>query len=221
MVDTYMRNRLALALALATAAAPAGSARGEGWSFVVSGGAALNASATLKVEQSGQPELSHRAQYETRPFKDPFYYALRVARAHGRGQWEVQLLHHKLYLKNTTSEITHFEITHGFNLITIARSFAGSVVNWRAGAGVVFAHTESTVRGEDEHGGGGMLGTGYELAGPAALVGAGGRLALSERLFVVPELQATAAWAKVSVAGGHAVTPNLALHFLLGVGYRF
>ena len=44
---------------------------------------------------------------------------------------------------------------------------------------------------------------------------------LSNRFYLTPELQLSVAWAEVSIAGGSARTSNIAMHFVLGVGFSF
>jgi hypothetical protein len=47
------------------------------------------------------------------------------------------------------------------------------------------------------------------------------RLPLGASFHIFPEAQLSAAWARVPVAGGRASAPNVALHGMVGVGYRF
>lgn len=195
---------------------------GERPSFELFLGAAANLKTKLTIEQCREKDIELTAEYETRPFDDPFYYMLRFNFAREGGGWELQFIHHKIYLTNTTDEVEHFEITHGYNMFTLNRSFPVPLVRLRVGGGIVVAHTESIVRGlRDQGDSGGILGTGYHLTGPAVLAGAGEALALSSRLFVTPEVQVSTAWAKVPVANGRAYAPNVALHGLVGIGYRF
>jgi hypothetical protein len=216
---TVPAARTALALVLLVAAA--GDAVALRLSSVEIGlGAVWNARSTLRVEQTGEPDVEIRADWSTRSFDGPMYYMMRIgARTNGGQRWEIQFVHHKLYLENPTAEVQHFEITHGFNLFTFDR-VGERTITWRAGAGIVVPHTDSTVRGQSSHGGDGIFGTGYRIGGPALLVGAGKEIDLGERWFVVPELQATAGWVRVKVADGDARTSNLALHFLLSLGWR-
>jgi hypothetical protein len=51
--------------------------------------------------------------------------------------------------------------------------------------------------------------------------GAGYSFDISSRFFLTPEIQLTAAWAKVFVAKGHASAPNVAFHAVLGLGFLF
>jgi hypothetical protein len=192
------------------------------WSVEVGGGVVWNARTTLTIEQSGEPDIKISADYETRPFEAPPYYLIRIAHAKDSAAWELQFLHHKLYLKNTTEEIEHFEISHGYNIFTINRAFQSLPVTLRVGAGIVLAHTESKVRGMEYKGNnGGIFGTGYRIAGPVLIVGGSKPLRLSSRWLITPEIQISAAWARVPVAEGDASAPNVAAHFLVGLGYRF
>jgi hypothetical protein len=183
-------------------------------------GTVSNLSTPLTVRQGGEREIDFTARYESRPLSSPLYYTVRLALEDRTGAWELQLVHHKLYLSNPPAEIQHFEITHGYNLLTLNRAFAVRGTTLRVGAGIVLAHTESTVRGL-EGPDGGILDTGYRLTGPSLSLGAGRAFAITDDLDVLAEIQATGARARVPVANGTADAPNVALHFLLGLGYRF
>jgi hypothetical protein len=183
-------------------------------------GGALNASTTLAINQDGEDDIEIDADYATKPFEFPVYYALRLAHLRARGAWELQFIHHKIHLENTTEEVERFEITDGFNILTVNRAFPAGPVDLRVGAGVVIAHADSRIRGLSTSGGG-ILDTGYEVGGPAILAGAGKRFRLSERWIGALETQVTLARARVSVANGEAATTNVAFHIMFGVGYTW
>lgn len=189
-------------------------------SFELFIGTGANIRTPLSIQQKNHPEIELTARYETRPFEDPTYYAMRFSRGDRTGAWELQFIHHKLHLANPPQEIQHFEITHGFNLLSLNRSFSLRHVTLRFGMGIVLAHTESTVRELKHSGSGGIFGTGYLLTGPALLGGLGKRIPLSRRFHMACEAQLTAARAKVPVADGTASAPNVAVHALLGISYR-
>jgi hypothetical protein len=191
------------------------------WSLEIATGVVTNIKTNLTIEQDGEDKIKLKADYETKPFDDPYYYLIRLSRSTESSGWEIQFLHHKLYLKNATDEIQHFEISHGYNIFTLNRAFHSLPITVRVGGGFVLPHTESRIRGKTDSGGGGIFGTGYRITGPALLVGGSKALRLSSRWFINPELQVSAAWAKVPVADGHATAPNIAIHFLIGGGYRF
>jgi len=177
------------------------------------GGTAWSVPTTLAIDQSGEERISFRAHWETRPFEAAPYYAARVALWSQRRGWELQLLHHKIYLTNGPPEVEHFEVSHGWNLITIQRASRGRILDWRLGAGAVVAHAEGRIRGRE-------VGTGdYHLSGAGALVGAGKSFAISRRFFATAEGQVTFSWARVPIEEGHARTANIAFHALFGLGF--
>lgn len=184
------------------------------------GGSSYNLPVPLRVEQTGQPALRITARYDTRGLSRPVYYAVRLALGGEALRWEVELIHQKLHLRNRPPEVQRFEITHGYNLLLLNRVRFLSGWGLRAGAGVVLPHPESVVRGRVLEEDGGLLGWGYHLTGPALQVAATGRLPGRGRLRLRAEAKLTAAYARVPVAGGRAVAPNVALHGLIGLGYR-
>ena len=202
--------------------APAPSSAIEPSSFEFFLGDAWNFNTSLSIAQHEFQNLDLTAEYETRPFEKPLYWVLRFGfNRQGRGAWELQFIHHKIDLSNTTGEIQRFEISHGFNIFTLNRTFEDLPVTFRFGAGLVIAHPESVVRGLSWYDEGGVFDSGYCLTGPAITAGVGKDLPLSSRVFVAVEMQLIAAWASVPVANGKARAPNVALHGMVGLGYRF
>ncbi len=214
-----VRWLLAVLPAVAAAQEPAAGAPRAAWTVHLLGGTAWNAPTRLVIRQAGSADVAMTARYATRAFEPPFYYAVRVGRWGAGGGWDLELLHHKLYLQDLPPEVARFEVTHGYNLLTVQRGWRVQALRVRAGAGVVIAHPTSDVRGRFLQGGGNLAG-GYHLAGPALQGGAGGAWPLGGPFAVLAEARLTAAWAEVPVAGGSATVPNLALHALLGVGWR-
>jgi hypothetical protein len=192
----------------------------RGWSAQVMGGAAWNLRTSLSITQRGAPDLKLTARYDTRALETPPYYAVRIGRWSGRRAWEVELVHHKLYLANAPSEVQRFSISHGYNLATANYAVLRGALVVRAGAGVVITHPESTIRQQALAETGGILGTGYYVSGPTVQLSGERRIALTRRVFVAAEGKLTASYARVPVREGHASVPNVALHALLGIGYR-
>lgn len=118
------------------------------------------------------------------------------------GAWEIQFIHHKLYLTNGLPEIQHFEITHGFNTLTFGRAWTTLPVTIRLGGGLVIAHPESEIRRMS-------LSPGYQLTGPAVFAGVRKRFPLGRRAFLAAEAQFPVARAHVPVRGGEASAPNV------------
>jgi hypothetical protein len=204
-----------LATALAAAAVlPAPAAEAE-WRIEAFTGTAHNFTTPLTVHQDGQPDFRMDARYETRPFTGSPYDSARVGWWRGSSGWELQLLHHKLYLANTSAEVSALEISHGYNMLTLSRALAWRGLTLRGGAGMVVTFPETTVRGRKRPT------LGYDLSGFTAAAGVGGRWPQATRLALTGEVRLTLSWVTVPVFEGHADVPNRALHFLIGLGYRF
>ena len=77
--------------------APAGTT--PGWTVDAYLGGASNFQTTLRIEQPPYSDLRWDAEYDTRAFEPPLYYALRVARWKGDRAWGLDLVHHKLHLR--------------------------------------------------------------------------------------------------------------------------
>ena len=82
-------------------------------------GDAYNFPTELTIKQEGYPEIKKQAKWSTRPLKPAPYYSLRVAKWEEGKSWEVEMLHHKLYLDNTDSEILDYRSTFGFNFFFV------------------------------------------------------------------------------------------------------
>jgi hypothetical protein len=188
-----------------------------GPAFTLLTGTALNLSAPLTIRQVGDPELHWTAHYDTRPFRFPFYYLLRIALLRGRSAWELQLIHHKLYLTNPVPEVQHLEITHGFNVLTLNRMWRTRRTSLRAGAGVVVPHVEATVRGRDAGTRHGLLNAGYRFTGPSFILGLGRSLPLRSGFAVAAEAQGVIGCARITVSSGKISTCNAGIHALFGL----
>lgn len=214
---TARRALRATALATTLAATPAEAE----WGALAASGAAASLTTSLSLRQDGFPELRLSARYANRPFDGAPYFMLRVARRTERGAWELQHLHHKLYLENRPAEVERFDVTHGYNLFTLGHAWARGAFGLRVGAGVVIAHPEATVRGRRFGPKQGIFGLDQYLAGPALVLGASREWRLGRHAWLSPELQLSAAHAQLPIREGEATAPNVAVHFLIGLGFRF
>ncbi len=207
------------ALALGLVMGAVSSTAGEpGWRVEGALGAAHSFSSTLTVEQDGYPYLELEANWEGRSFESPLYYALRVAREDPGGAWALRFVHLKVYLANPTPEVERFSVSHGYNLLTVERSFSVRGLDLWAGLGIVITHPESTIRGQTRpEAEGGPLGGGYYVTGPTAALALGRSLRLGGRFALVPEARFTLSRARVPIAGGEASVPNVSVHVLLGL----
>ena len=188
----------------------------------LSAGSAYNASSPLRIRQGGAPDLRLTARYATRPWTGAPYYAYRLGRwSPAQRAWELELVHHKLYLTNPPPEVQRFEVTHAYNLLLVNRAVRVPFAIVRTGLGAVVAHPENTVRGRPLAEARGRLGGGYYLAGPAGQVAVAHHFRLRGGWGLSLEGKLSGAYARVPVQGGDATVPNAAAHALFGVGYAF
>ncbi len=190
------------------------------WSIEGALGGIYNFPIPLNISQDGYPDIDLTARYETRPFKLPPYYMLRVGRWKNCKAFEVEFTHHKLYLINNPPSVKRFTITNGYNLLTFnyAHLLKYDFI-FRFGLGITITHPESRIRDLKFNEKGGTLNNrGYYVSGPMAMLSLGRRFYLCKRLFFQLEGKLTAAIADVRIARGHAFAPNVALHGLCGIG---
>jgi hypothetical protein len=206
----FMKFLCAIAIFCLTTIASADS----WWSIELRTGAAKSFTTGLEIEQAGLPKIDFDAHYENHPWEDSFYYGWRISRSTTKHAWDVEFLHHKLYLSNNPPEVDHFEVSHGYNMLTFNHAWIFGSTYVRAGVGPVISHAETRVRGQ-------FLDSGYELSGFTGQGSIEKHFYLSRKFFITVEGKFTLATASVSVANGDAHVPNIAIHGLAGLGYDF
>jgi len=188
------------------------------WSMELMGAGVYNVPMPLRISQQGFPDIQLTARYSSEPFVLPVYYDGRISRWEEDRSWEMEFIHHKLYLDNTGPEVQKFNISHGFNLLFVNRGFDRPSFRYRAGAGVVIAHPESQIRGRTFGSSTDDNDWGYYLAGPALQASINKPFYLGERFYINAEAKTTLAYASVKVAQGRADVVHMAFHLLLGLG---
>lgn len=192
-------------------------ADGRPFSFELSLGTAYNANKSITVRQQGYPDINFNARFATKAFEMPFYYSLRLGYWQHDRSWEFELIHHKLYVENPPSEIQNFEITHGFNIITINRAWDINNTVLRLGLGTVLAHPDTTVRGLSS--GYGAWNQGYHLGGYSLQGSVQRRFYLYKKGFLSFEIKLVHATTRIPINNGSADVVNDSLHFLFGYGW--
>jgi hypothetical protein len=188
------------------------------WSLELHGGAVYNVPMPLSITQQGYPDIKLTARYTTEPFTLPIYYQARISRWEEGKSWELEMIHHKLFLDNITLEVPKFNISHGFNFFFVNRGIQVKSFHYRAGAGIVVTHPESIVRGREFGSSTDDNDWGYFLSGPALQVAVSKPFYVGEKFFLQAEAKTTVAYGSVKIAQGKADVYNIAIHLLLGVG---
>jgi hypothetical protein len=196
------------------------------YSLEVLAGTQYNIPTPLTIHQNGEDPIrvgSARYKSDAWTWPDSPYYAWRIASWKDGRAWELELIHEKIILKNTPDEVQHFEVSHGYNLITINRAWPWPKdPRWilRVGGGVVVTHPETTVRGKSK-GFGESFPNGFYISGPTAQASAARQFEIDDKWFFVLEAKLTASYATgVPIADGDAEVPNAAIHVLFGFGRR-
>ncbi len=184
------------------------------WALQMFTGTALNFATTLTIEQPDQETLRISADYETRPWESAPYYSVRIGRWQERVAWELELTHHKIYLTNPPPSVQHFAVSNGYGLLMGNHAWENRGFIIRAGAGGVIAYPITTIQGIKTSGG-------YRLSGFAVQGSLEKRFFWGQKFFVSAEAKLTAAYAAITLENAKAKVPNIALHGLLGAGYKF
>lgn len=191
------------------------------WSIELFSGFVHNYPSPLTIRQSGYEDIHLKANYHTKSFQFPLYYVVRTSRWHRERAWELEFIHHKLFLTNRPLEVQRFAITHGLNLLMVNRAWKFRLVIFRMGIGVIFAHPETTVREKRYSERKGILKKGYHLSDSVVQVALGKKFDFFSRLMVSIEAKITHSFSLIPIKDGKADVENVAFHGLLGLGFRF
>lgn len=184
-------------------------------------GAPANVTVPVTVHQRGYANVSFDAAFRSEPLKPPVYWALRVRLVRAGSAWAVELHHDKLSLDDPPSVVQAFEISHGFNLVTLQHTRRIRRLDVGGGVGGVVAHPEIVVRDRRLPASEGGVGGGYHVVGPAVLASVSRTVTLTRRLAAVLEGRATLAPVKIPIADGHVRFTHVAFHLLVGLSGVF
>src|SRR5262245_29666024 len=106
-----LAGKLAAALAGAVACSQTLAAQQPEWSAEVLIGDAFNLTSRTYIHAVQVSPGSFGGDYETRGFEGPLHYAWRLTRWDQDRGWELQLLHHKLYLRNRPAAVEALSIS--------------------------------------------------------------------------------------------------------------
>ncbi len=177
--------------------------------------------APMSIQQSGYPNIHIKARFATNSFKLPIYYSVKAGKWKDRYGWELELIHLKIKLKNNPTEVQRFEVSHGFNLLTINRTRDISNFIFHFGGGIAVAHPENTVRNHKLSNNRGILNLGYYIAGPAIQLAVSKGLVQVKRFSVMIQGKLTGSYSQVPIANGHSKVTVIAIHSQVVLEYIF
>lgn len=175
----------------------------------------------LTIRQTGENTLHLIGQYDSRPFEIPIFWDWKISYWDSSTGWELEAIHHKLFLTNKPSEVQQFDISHGINLVVINRCFLKDGFIFKVGAGISLTHPESVVRFKRLDENRGILDQGYYISGPAVLFSGGKILYIYKNIFMVVEAKLGLSYSNIPIADGSADVYNIAAMLTFGVGTDF
>jgi hypothetical protein len=183
-------------------------------------GGAINLPTPLVIKQKGFEDIRLKANYTTESFHFPLYWDFSVAYCKNNYLWDIELIHHKLYLKNLPPEIERFSISHGLNLLNVNRGFKITDFYLKPGLGLAIGHPESTIRSFAFSEDGGLFDSGYYLSGASVNFSVLLLKSMFWRILYNGEIRLTYTFASVPVYQGRANVQNIAIHLTFGLGYK-
>ena len=201
-----------------------------GLEFDLSLGNAYSFSSDIKINSntSGNESINLTSRPNTRGFKSPQYYSIRIRKSNK----EFELIHHKLYFENNLPDnITHFEFTDGYNLLLMNFLYPFSIYenvdifSLRFGLGTVVVHPDITI---DEiryyKKGGGLIPTlwksGYQIGGISSQISFNFNKNISNKFSFNSELKFSHAFADADLETDYTLNiPNTSIHFLMGISF--
>lgn len=218
--NCFSRLKLVFLLITGLSVSLSGQAQSK-YSIEIQTGPVANVPLPLVIRQTARPDYSFIARYRTEPFDVPYYYEGRISRWHGNTSWELEFMHHKIYLDNPNADVPAFAISHGFNMLMLNRGIDLNGNIFRAGIGLVITHPEFTIRGVEFDQTRGWFGEGYMPSGLAINMGYSRHLEITDRFFVNVEAKTTFGYARLNQGNLSVDTYNWAFHLILGPGYYF
>jgi len=193
----------------------------DGLRLVTGVGGSKSMGNTLSIHREDGKDYVINAMYDSRPYDDSSYWSGRLEWWDRGAAWELEVIHHKLYLVNLPSGILDFSISDGYNLLTVNRAWhlAGTDACFRVGVGAVVAHPDITFSDRERYILKGL--PGLRFAGPTVQVGLENRFGMTKNHYINTELKLTASYAKTAISGNpseYVVAPDVAVHLTIGVG---
>lgn len=193
----------------------------DGLRLSTSIGASQSLPNSLTIHREDQPDYHIQAFYTNKPFDDSQYWSGRLEYWKNKSSFEIELIHHKIYLQNYPQGLVDFSISDGYNLLYLNKAWAlpKNQLAFRTGLGVVIAHPDITFTDRARYIVKGI--NGLRLAGVSGQVAFEQRYNLSQYHYLKYELKFTASYAKTAISGNlneYVIAPDFAFHATFGIG---
>jgi hypothetical protein len=193
----------------------------NGWHLTSMIGTPVSFDNDLILHSDGQTRV-YQAKYEAKPFSDFPYWSLRSDYWLGENAFGLELVHHKVYLKNTNDYLNSFSVSDGYNLIYLnyGRRLKKSIIV-RAGFGVIFGNPDVRIKGRERYLHRHLKG--MHFGGYTTQISVERWVYENQNMFVNVETKLTHSTAKLPVStdrSEYAIVPDTAIHFNVGFGTK-
>ncbi|MGC6368067.1 MAG: hypothetical protein ACON35_08755 [Candidatus Marinamargulisbacteria bacterium] len=184
-------------------------------------GCSKSGNSPLTIRYADRPHEKISANYNNRCFEDSHWWSFRLENWAAKTGWGFELIHHKIYLDNTTDTIRSFSVSDGYNLFFMTYAKQINDYNFRIGFGGVLAHVDVLIEGRERYIRKGL--TGHYLTGPALQLNLERILWQNSTHFLSFDSKFTVAYAEVPISSNNtelASVPDYALHFSIALGSK-
>ena len=186
--------------------------------FSLGSGAALSYGEDITIKRSGSADVDLGVvNFDTNPFEAPIYYDVRLAKWKDNSAWELEFVHHKLYMDSSDLDndqgvdVSNFDINYNLLYGNYAKEITPNNIA-RFGAGLVIPSSEITINGVKSN-------QSYKIAGATFQLGIEHDFPINQHLIFSIEGKMTYSYAKIEVENSSAMVPNTAVHLLFHLKY--
>ncbi|RAP32150.1 hypothetical protein DID76_01145 [Candidatus Marinamargulisbacteria bacterium SCGC AG-414-C22] len=177
----------------------------------------------IQFNRVNQADMSFTTAWEGKSLRDAWYYGLKFEKWTNNSFKGIEWLHHKIYMVDPPSEIEHFSISDGFNILYFNKGkLTPKDIIKRYGVGFVFAHVDTKFVGEERFYLKGGIGGSY-FSGVSCHYSLEKRLYETTKNFITMEGKVTLSYARPPIStddNEFAELFNVGFHILLGFGSK-
>ncbi len=180
----------------------------------------------LKIHRDGVESYTINGSYSSYPFRDYPYYSFRLEKWTENKAYGIELIHHKVYLRNPQNSLESLSISDGYNFIMFNKTTQIDTRKFlRLGAGIAMAHPDVKFEGQERFrkNDTSLFGMGHYFAGPGVQVAYEFWPYETKRNFISMETKLTLSYIQFPIEENRksfGSMTNIAVHFLIGWGSK-
>ncbi|MSR88685.1 MAG: hypothetical protein EXS67_03410 [Candidatus Margulisbacteria bacterium] len=193
----------------------------DGWHLSTFMGGSMSLPNRLKIDFADLPDQSINTHIDNKSFSDSHWWICRLEDWHGEDGQGFELIHHKVYLANTTDLVQHFGVCDGYNLLYYNFGKRFGEDRFRFGLGLAFPHPNIKIAGRETFFKEGLAGK--YLGGPTFQLDYEHVMWDNDLYFVSMDTKLTLSYIRIPVSNNrkeYADVPDIAIHFGFGFGSK-